>query len=233
MDPGLGQHEAWRESHVCASDGLDESAKNTLPNGIPVVKSSDSPRNPFHLTRAPNGRGCSVRRDMFAGMDKRGPNPFGWNHYSPWLFYPMALIGSFMMLGILGILFTAPAALLGVIPAFFPIIVAVRQWRLRGEQVSLQKTQLDQATQTDSGQPLQVDSAPPGTTEPQVGPSPPPPSQRSTGQGPAPALNGPSAERLGLALAAFREQRLAGKISDKEYYDLRAEALESFSRATD
>jgi hypothetical protein len=68
-----------------------------------------------------------------ANTEKRGPNPFGWNYYSPWLFYGMAFIGSFMLLGILTILFTAPAGLVGVIPAFFPIIIAVRQWKLRSE----------------------------------------------------------------------------------------------------
>jgi len=63
--------------------------------------------------------------------EKRGPNPFGWNYYSPWLFYPMAAIGSFMALGIFGILFTAPAALVGVVPAFFPIVIALRQLHLK------------------------------------------------------------------------------------------------------
>jgi hypothetical protein len=66
-------------------------------------------------------------------MERNEPNPFGWRYYSPWLFYSMTLIGSFMLLGILGILFTAPEALVGVIPAFFPIILAARQWYLRGE----------------------------------------------------------------------------------------------------
>jgi hypothetical protein len=166
-------------------------------------------------------------------MEKNGPNPFGWNHYSPWLFYPMALIGSFMLLGILGILFTAPAALLGVIPALLPIIVAVRQWHLRGEQGSLQRTQPDHVAQTDSAQRLHVDSTSTGTTEPQVEPARPPLAQRVKGQASAPTLDSPPAERLGLALANIREQRLAGKISDTEYYDLRAEALESYSRSAD
>lgn len=164
-------------------------------------------------------------------MDKRGPNPFGWNHYSPWLFYPMALIGSFMLLGILGILFTAPAALLGVIPAFLPIIVAVRQWHLKGKQGSSPKTQLDQVAQTNSAPRRLGKSASSGESESsetvtQL-------SQRKKAQAPTSTLNDPSFERLSLALAQIREQRLAGRISDVEYYDRRAKALESYNGSAD
>lgn len=66
--------------------------------------------------------------------EKKGPNPFGWKYYSPGLFYSLAFIGSFLMLGILGILFTEPAALAGAFPAFVPLVILARQWQLRGEQ---------------------------------------------------------------------------------------------------
>jgi len=85
-------------------------------------------------------RGLSATSARLEGREpvvaKKGPNPFGWNYYSPGLFYSMTFIGSFMLLGIFGILFTEPAALMGAIPATFPIIVAVRQWILKGEQGS-------------------------------------------------------------------------------------------------
>jgi hypothetical protein len=74
---------------------------------------------------------------LVSNTEKRGSNPFGWNYYSPGLFYGMAFIGAFMAIGILGILFTAPAGLVGVIPAFFPIVVAIRQWHLRGLERSM------------------------------------------------------------------------------------------------
>lgn len=69
-------------------------------------------------------------------MAGKGPNPFGWKYYSPGLCYGMTFIGAFMAIGIIGIMATAPEAIIGAIPAFFPIVVAARQWQLRGEERS-------------------------------------------------------------------------------------------------